>query len=154
MRGDEIVEMIRAVIFFLILSTVAGQLAEGTKYKPYISLVAGFMLLILVIQPLLEWMGKDIEIQDVFSEISQEADLLSFEDNATGAKEEQIQKGVKTVLEEYGVEVQEVTVSVDEEGSIQEITIAADNAKSKEQQIKTMVSRFYNVEKANINISE
>lgn len=146
--------MIRAVIFFLILSTVAGQLTEGTKYKPYISLVAGFMLLILVIQPLLEWMGKDIKIQDVFSEISQESDMLSFEDNAKEAKEEQIQKGVKTILEESGVKVQEVTASVDEEGSIQEITIAADNAKSQEQHIKTVVSRFYNVEKANINISE
>ena len=154
MRGDAILEMIRAVIFFLILSTVAGQLVEVTKFKPYVSLVAGFMLLILIIRPVMEWMGKDTKIQDVVSQISQETDAISFEDDAREAREKQVQKGVRSILEEYGMKAQEIKADVDEKGEIQEITITADDGKSQERRIKTLVSRFYNVKEANINISE
>lgn len=154
MRGDAILEMIRAVIFFLILSTVAGHLVEGTKFKPYVSLVAGFMLLILIIRPVMEWMGKDTKIQDVVSQISQETDAISFEDDAREAREKQVQKGVRSILEEYGMKVQEIEADVDEKGEIQEITITADDGKRQERRIKTLVSRFYNVKEANINISE
>lgn len=110
--------------------------------------------MILIIRPVMEWMGKDTKIQDVVSQISQETDAISFEDDAREAREKQVQKGVRSILEEYGMKVQEIEADVDEKGEIQEITITADDGKSQERRIKTLVSRFYNVKEANINISE
>ena len=52
------------------------------------------------------------------------------------------------------MKAQEIEADVDEKGEIQEITITADDGKSQERRIKTLVSRFYNVKEANINISE
>ena len=112
------------------------------------------MLLILIIRPVMEWMGKDTKIQDVVSQISQETDAISFKDDAREAREKQVQKGVRSILEEYGMKAQEIKADVDEKGEIQEITITADDGKSQERRIKKLVSRFYNVKEANINISE
>lgn len=147
-------EMIRSIIFFLILSTIAGQLVDGTKYKPYITLVTGFMLLSLMIRPVMTWIGSDVEIQDVFSQITGETDTLSFEEDAEEAKERQIQNGITAVLKEYGIEVRKTEVTVDEDGAIEEIRIEAADGENQEEEIKTVLSRFYNLEGANINISE
>ena len=139
-------EMIRSIIFFLILTTIAGQLVDGTKYKPYVTLVTGFMLLSLMVRPIMTWIGGDVEIQDVFSQITKETDTLSFEEDAADAREQQIQNGITAVLR--------TEVTVDGDGAIEEIQIEAADGEKQEEKIKTVLSRFYNLEGANINISE
>ena len=147
-------EMRRSIIFFLILITIAGQLVDGTKYKPYVTLVTGFMLLSLMVRPVMTWIGGDVEIQDVFSQITKETDTLSFEEDAADAREQQIQNGITAVLKEYGIEARRTEVTVDGDGAIEEIQIEAADGEKQEEKIKTVLSRFYNLEGANINISE
>lgn len=147
-------EMIRSIIFFLILTTIAGQLVDGTKYKPYVTLVTGFMLLSLMVRPVMTWIGGDVEIQDVFSQITKETDTLSFKEDAADAREQQIQNGITAVLKEYGIEARRTEVTVDRDGAIEEIQIEAADGEKQEEKIKTVLSRFYNLEGANINISE
>ena len=82
-------ELVRSILFFLILSTIAGQLVDGTKYKPYVTLTLGFMLLLLMIRPIMSWIGDEDMLQDVFSQISENTESFSFEQDAVEAKEKQ-----------------------------------------------------------------
>ncbi len=147
-------EFVRSILFFLILSTIAGQLVDGTKYKPYVSLALGFMLLLLMIRPIMSWIGDEDMLQDVFSQISENTESFSFEQDAAKAKEKQVKKGMETVLEEYGIDVSEVEVSLQDDGEIESVEIEAADGKKAEKKIKTLLSRFYNVKDSNINISE
>ena len=92
-------ETIKSIIFFLILSTLVCQLIDGTKYKPYVNLVIGFMLLSLMIQPILSMTGNDQVLQEAFAKVSNHTETISFQDKAREVKEEQMRKEIQTTLE-------------------------------------------------------
>ena len=61
---------------------------------------------------------------------------------------------METVLEEDGIDVSEVEVSLQDDGERESVEIEAADGKKAEKKIKTLLSRFYNVKDSNINISE
>lgn len=155
MIGKEItMGTIKSIIFFLILSTLVSQLIDGTRYKPYVNLVIGFMLLSLMIQPIFSIAGNEKILQETFSKISNETEKISFQDHAKEVKEEQMRKEIQTTLEKNKIEVQDIDLEVNENGELIFADIEVRDAKKREKQIKTILSRFYNVKSSNINISE
>ncbi len=147
-------EIVKSIIFFLILSTLVSQLIDGTNYKPYVNLVIGFMLLSFMIQPILSLTGNKEILQDTFVKISSDTEKISFQDKAQEVKEEQMQKEIQTVLEKNKIEVLDIDLELDAKGNLFSADIEVSDAKKKEKQIKTILSRFYNVKSSNINISE
>lgn len=147
-------ETIKSIIFFLILSTLVCQLIDGTKYKPYVNLVIGFMLLSLMIQPILSMTGNDQVLQEAFAKVSNHTETISFQDKAREVKEEQMRKEIQTTLEKNKMKVRNIGLKIDETGTIASVDIEVQDVKKQEKQIKTILSRFYNVQSSNINISE
>lgn len=147
-------EIIRSIAFFLILSTLANQLVTGTKYRPYVNLVAGFMLLSLMVKPLMAWMSGGEAVQETFENFSKASEPLSFGEEAKAARISQLEKEIKTILEKQKMIVKEVSVQIDDDGNVTEIQVKAENQKETRKLIKTILLNFYNVKESNINISE
>lgn len=147
-------EFIRSIAFFLILSTLANQLVSGTKYRPYVNLVAGFMLLSLMMKPLMAWMGGEVAIQAVFDNFSESWQPQSFQEEAREAEIRHLEKEITKILEKQKISVEEVVVETDEHGNVTEIHLTAEQGKKKAAQIKSVLLNFYNVKESNINVSE
>lgn len=147
-------KIVKSIIFFLILSTLAEQLIGQTRYKPYVRLITGFMLISLMVRPIFGFLGNEAAVEDVFSRMVSSTESLSFQEDAKEAKEAQICQELQTILEEYKTEAKDVQVSLNDEGEIDSISIEADTTKTKEKTLKSVISNFYNVKSSNINISE
>lgn len=153
MRGEKMT-WIRSIIFFLILSTLVGQLVDGTKYKPYISLVIGFMLISLMLQPVLSLTGKEEIIQETFSSMTKEIPTFSFRESAKEAKKQQMETQIQKILKEYKIKVFRVEVEMNDNGEMKSINIQTDKKSRREKKIKTILLGFYNLKDSNINVSE
>lgn len=147
-------KIVKSIIFFLILSTLVEQLVGQTKYKPYVRLITGFMLITLMIRPVFGFLGNDDNAQDVFSRIISTTESVAFEDDARDAKEKQIRQELQTILKKYKIEAKEILISLNAEGGVDSISIKADLGTAKEKTLKSVISDFYNVKSSNINISE
>ncbi|MBU5460959.1 stage III sporulation protein AF [Anaerostipes sp. MSJ-23] len=145
---------IRSIIFFLILSTLVGQLVDGTKYKPYISLVIGFMLISLMLQPVLSLTGKEEIIQETLSSMTKEIPTFSFRESAKEAKKQQMETQIQKILKEYKIKVFRVEVEMNDNGEMKSINIQTDKKSRREKKIKTILLGFYNLKDSNINVSE
>lgn len=153
MRGEKMT-WIRSIIFFLILSTLVGQLVDGTKYKPYISLVIGFMLISLMLQPVLSLTGKEEIIQETLSSMTKEIPTFSFRESAKEAKKQQMETQIQKILKEYKTKVFRVEVEMNDNGEMKSINIQTDKKSRREKKIKTILLGFYNLKDSNINVSE
>lgn len=153
MRGEKMT-WIRSIIFFLILSTLVGQLVDGTKYKPYISLVIGFMLISLMLQPVLSLTGKEEIIQETLSSMTKEIPTFSFRESAKEAKKQQMETQIQKILKEYKIKVFRIEVEMNDNGEMKSINIQTDKKSRREKKIKTILLGFYNLKDSNINVSE
>jgi hypothetical protein len=61
-------EYIGNITYYLIFASVAGMFAPVGKYKKFVSLVLGFVLLLLIVQPLAGFFGQDIPVQEWFAD--------------------------------------------------------------------------------------
>lgn len=152
-RGKKM-KIIKSIIFFLILSTLVEQLIGQTRYKPYVRLITGFMLISLMIRPIFGFLGNEADVEDVFSRMASNAESLSFQDDAKEAKEEQVCQELETILKKYKIKAEEIRISLDSEGEVASVSIEAAGAKNREKALKRVISNFYNVKNSNINISE
>ena len=146
-------DYLRKIIFFLILSTLIDQLFDQSMYRPYIRLITGFMLISLLIQPITNiFFKEDVVTMALSSAVEQDVDL-TFRDNATKEKQQQIKEQITNLLSSAKIKIDDVIVKINEAGTIQQITIKGKEIKNKKK-LKTMISNFYNMKKSNINISE
>lgn len=150
-------QYIKAIVFFLILMTLVGQLCQGDKYKPYIRLVTGFMLLALMMKPVAYVMNLGPEDISVFSNMASGSTESSFRSKAVDSYKSREEKKIKKILASYKIEAEEVEVDVDDtkdETEISEISVKVKNKKSEGKKVKTVLLNFYNVDESHINISE
>ncbi|MCL2215944.1 MAG: stage III sporulation protein AF [Defluviitaleaceae bacterium] len=61
-------EYLRNITYYLMFATVAGMVAPSGKYRKFVSLVLGFVLLLLMLRPLVRF-GNELEISDWFTGI-------------------------------------------------------------------------------------
>ena len=146
-------DYLKMIIFFLLLSTLIDQIFDKSIYQPYIRLMTGFMLILLMIQPISNiFLKEDIVTMALSSAVQQEMDPTFLQD-ITEEKQQQIKEEITHLLSSYKIETKDVTVKIDEKGTIQMIEIKARKLKQKKK-LKTIISNFYNMKESNINISE
>lgn len=101
-------EWIQNVVVFLLLMTMAGQLIPDEKYKKYIRLTMGLLLILVILLPLTRLAGMDQRIYQNFIKESfriSAADAQAGEEifgmDGTFVKEyrQMIQEGVRTYFE-------------------------------------------------------
>lgn len=88
-------QYIKAIVFFLILMTLVSQLCQGDKYKPYIRLVTGFMLLALMMRPIAYVMNIGPEDLTVFSNVNTDSTESSFRSQALETYKNREEKKIK-----------------------------------------------------------
>lgn len=94
-------EWIQNVVVFLLLMTMAGQLIPDEKYKKYIRLTMGLLLIMVILLPLTRLTGMDAKIYQNFI---QESFRVSAADAQAGEEivgtEGKLAEGYKQMIEE------------------------------------------------------
>ena len=113
---------IRNITYYLMFATVLGMFAPAGKYKKFVSLVMGFVLLALILQPLARFGHGEIPITDWFSGIFpqevadddwERAYLRWRNTYLRGAFEDQLSMQLESLLSEFTVHSSEFTYSDD-----------------------------------------
>ncbi len=66
-------DYLRNITYYLLFSTLAGMAAPSGKYKKYVTLITGMVLLLLMIQPLRSLAGQGIPVTQWFAGITEAA---------------------------------------------------------------------------------
>ena len=94
-------EWIQNIVVFLLLMTMAGQLIPDEKYKKYIRLTMGLLLILVVLLPLTRLAGMD---KKIYQNFIRESFRISAEDAQAGESivgmEGQFAEGYKQMIEE------------------------------------------------------
>lgn len=99
--------------YFLILSVAMAMLPDK-KYEPYVKLFTGFVLLLLMLQPVLRIGSMDSYIQEKVLEIVEEQEALEkklLQEKESFSK--QLEQEEKPAWQEQIVEVEKIAVEVE-----------------------------------------
>ena len=146
-------DYLKMIIFFLILTTLIDQLCDKSIYRPYLRLMTGFMLISLMMQTISYYLyNEDIVTQAISTAVKGKNDNTFFDD-AKEEKQSQIKEQITTLFSQYDIKVLNITLQVNEKGTIEKIDIKTDKLRHTKK-LKTAISNFYNMKESNINISE
>ena len=100
---ESILEMVRHVVVFLLLATLIGNLFMSTEYKKYFSYATSLVVVIMVLVPLMQLLGKEGDWQDYLfqADYRQEVEQTKEEIQLLGKKYE------KTVEKQYMERIRE-----------------------------------------------
>ncbi|MCL2840169.1 MAG: stage III sporulation protein AF [Defluviitaleaceae bacterium] len=60
-------EYLRNITYYLMFATVAGMIAPAGKYRKFVSLILGFVMLLLMLRPLAGFVGGEMDISEWFT---------------------------------------------------------------------------------------
>ena len=151
--GVRIMDYLKMIIFFLILTTLIDQLCDKSIYRPYLRLMTGFMLISLMMQPISYYLSNEDIVTQAISTAVKGENNPAFLDGAKEEKQNQIKEQITTLFSQYDLKVLDVDSKVNEKGTIEKIDIKTDKLRHTKK-LKTAISNFYNMKESNINISE
>ena len=151
--GVRIMDYLKMIIFFLILTTLIDQLCDKSIYRPYLRLMTGFMLISLMMQPISYYLSNEDILTQAISTAVKGENNPAFLDGAKEEKQNQIKEQITTLFSQYDLKVLDVDSKVNEKGTIEKIDIKTDKLRHTKK-LKTAISNFYNMKESNINISE
>ena len=158
---ESILEMVRHVVVFLLLASLIGNLFMGTEYKKYFSYATSLVVVIMVLVPLMQLLGKEKDWQDYLlqADYRQEVEQTKEEIQLLGKEYEQ------TVKKEYTERIQEAIAAqcqTTKENCVirlegQQIRMIRVKVRTMPEQVSSLVSSLalcYGVEEENIFIEE
>jgi hypothetical protein len=102
-------EYLRNITYYLMFATVVGVFAPTGKYKKFVNLVLGFVLVLLMVQPIGGLLrGGDVPVTEWFVGMPQTDDTESlmhvswWDDYLRGAFEEQLEMQLERLLADNG----------------------------------------------------
>lgn len=107
-------QYIRNIMFFLVFSAIVGIILPNQKYKSYIALILGFILIILIIEPIFLFSSQNMQDMVIKNEINfgevmytnQADDLLEAEyDLIASIYTEEINKQLNEIAYEQELEI-------------------------------------------------
>lgn len=69
-------EWMRSFVGYLLLAGLAIQMLPGKKYEQYVRLFLGFLLIVLVLQPILKIGSANVLLQEKLNGLLQEQELI------------------------------------------------------------------------------
>ena len=97
---SEFFEYIRNITYYLMFATVVGIFAPAGKYRKFVSLVMGFVLLLLIVQPLAGFFdGRDIPVTQWFAGVLPVASTVEYDSEYAQWWEAQIRGSFEAQLE-------------------------------------------------------
>lgn len=109
---EAIIEIIKKIVVFSLISYCIGELTPGEEYKKYINLFSGMVLVLIVLGPVYDFLYKS-------NSITQELDRFLIKDEITDMNtyfNEYDEMRTKTVIQDYNdMVVENITAMVLEE---------------------------------------
>lgn len=156
-----VLEMVRHVVVFLLIATLIGNLFMGTEYKKYFSYATGLIVVIMVLVPLVQLLGKGENWQDYLmqADYRQEVEQTKEEIRLLGKEYEQtVQKRYLDQLrEDIAIQCQTTKENCQIQMDGQQIRLIRVRVKKMPEQVSSLVSSLslrYGVEEKNIFIEE
>lgn len=158
---EPILEMVRHVVFFLLVATLIGNLFMGTEYKKYFSYATSLIVVVMVVVPLMQFLNRDEDWKDYLlqADYRQQAEQTKEEIRLLGKEYE------KKVQEQYEDRLREVIAGQCQtnkencqlrmEG--QQVRMIRVQVKKMPEQVSSLVASLslcYGVEEENIFIEE
>ena len=109
-------EWIKSFVGYVLIISVAMQMVPNTKYEQYIRLFAGFLLLVLLIQPILKIGSVGTYLEEQITEVIAEQERLEAEivmqSREFEVESQQLQENELTEMNIQQIEPVEVEVNV------------------------------------------
>lgn len=94
-------QWMKSMVGYLLIVSVTMQLLPHKKYEQYVKLFTGFLMLILLLQPLLKIGSADVFLEKQISAFMQEQERL---EEKIGKETDRFQKEVESQEEIEGIE--------------------------------------------------
>jgi len=118
-------DYIRNITYYLLFAALVGLIAPSGKYKKFVSLVMGFILLVLLLQPIRSIIGTQIPITEWFQGIlpTQAKNAVSLDDTYSiwrdtylaAAFEAQLSAQLKGLLAQSGINLHDANFEYTED---------------------------------------
>ncbi|MCL2572890.1 MAG: stage III sporulation protein AF [Defluviitaleaceae bacterium] len=175
-------DYIRNITYYLLFAALVGFIAPSGKYKKFVSLVMGLILLVLMIQPLRSFSITDIPVTDWFTGITSQTHISDYtyttwrDQSLSTAFEAQLTTQVEGLLRGNNIEVHSVSFTYTEDFSritsvrvrvsreeevrrvpfirIEPIQINKDDPPESPlaEEVKNLISGFYNLPLSHIHV--
>lgn len=161
---EYIKDWLRSILYINILLLLCDNLMQKTAYEKYYRFLAGFLLVLCLIKPVLDLVGTDQLLYGTFlqEELNNELHLLknskafgNIEENVRREYEASYTKQIREVAQKYGVEVKDITFLWNtNKNTLRKLKIKEKSQKdfSEIEQFKKMLGQLYNLEDSYIVI--
>lgn len=125
---------VQRIVIYVILVTVLHSLAGKEQYQQFFRFVSGLVLILLLLLPLLRFFGGNVDIYHSISSYFYRQDMEEIGklmQSAEGRMREMMEKEyadallgqVEQIAEEQGLKVQNLSVRMQEDGSLQSLEV-------------------------------
>lgn len=107
-------EWLKSIIGFMLILSIVTQMMPNEKYEQYIRLFTGFLLIVLLLQPILKIGLADSFLEQRIEQFIQEQEVLEEQiDRETGVFQMEIEKQQEDVQEKIEIlDVEQIKVEV------------------------------------------
>lgn len=111
-------DWVKSIVGYLLIISVVMQMMPNQKYTQYIRLFSGFLLIVLILQPVLKIRSADSFLEQQISEFIQEQEKLETRIGVLGEsfreKSEQVKEDTQGNIDVKEIEKVRVEVTVDD----------------------------------------
>ncbi len=94
---ETIGDWVKNLVYYMILLSVLGNLMAASSYEKYIRFFAGLLLILLVLQPLTGRLGLDGMVQELYRQLTLQAQTQELKEDLLGMEE----KSRSQVIRQY-----------------------------------------------------
>lgn len=137
-------QLVQSILVYVVIVTVLRGLITNPKYSQYFQFFSGIIMILLMLSPVLSVLSFENEWYDILEEKVLQMDLDNikeemriaderFEEMVKKEYEETVKKQVMVMAEEKGIELEEASVAINQEGEewqIEEIVVLMKAAKA------------------------
>lgn len=116
---DTLLVMTKNLCAFVLLTTVINNLLQESKYRKYIRYFAGLVIFIMILNPVLNVLSMDFDMDKLVSEYVYEAELPAMNDDTEYGSlmseyKERLDLELSKILEKYDMTILESTWHVED----------------------------------------
>lgn len=168
---DYIKSWLKTIVYMNILLLICDNLMQKTAYEKYYRFFSGFLLVLCLLKPVIDFMGTEPYFHASFlqEQWRSERNLLrnseefhDLEESVRKESETAYKNQIKELADHMGIEQREIAIQWDSGGeSIRKIEIMGRVKKGKtekkedftgEEKLKKVISQLYNVKESDIRI--
>lgn len=143
---ESIREYARQISLYLIFDSVVGIILPTSKYKKYISLVSGLILILIMVKPI----NNILMGGALFNFSSSHSHYQLAKEVYERAYENQIKK----ISEDAGLKIEDIKIGVGDRNLIQDINLKLEQPNQKNlDSLKNTLCLLYNLKPENVNLN-